>query len=105
MAVTGGLAQRCDGLRYRPRRREGKRRLGDAMPDADAARSLPALLFACARAHPGRPMLHAWREGRWAALPWGAFVQQVAAVAGGLASAGVQPGIACCWYRRTGRNS
>lgn len=62
------------------------------MPDADAARSLPALLFACARAHPGRPMLHAWREGRWAALPWGAFVQQVAAVAAGLASAGVQPG-------------
>jgi long-chain acyl-CoA synthetase len=62
------------------------------MPDADAARSLPALLFACARAHPDRPMLQAWRDGAWAALPWGAFVQQVAAVSAGLAAAGVQPG-------------
>jgi long-chain acyl-CoA synthetase len=62
------------------------------MPYADAAQSLPSLLFACARAHPDRPMLHAWRQGGWAALPWGAFVQQVAAVSKGLSAAGVQPG-------------
>lgn len=62
------------------------------MPDADDAGSLPALLFACARDHPDRPMLHSWQGGGWVGLPWGAFVQQVAAVSAGLAAAGVQAG-------------
>jgi long-chain acyl-CoA synthetase len=62
------------------------------MPDADAARSLPGLLFACARAHPDRPMLRAWQGSGWTSLPWGGFVQKVAAVSAGLAAAGLQPG-------------
>lgn len=62
------------------------------MPDADAARSLPGLLFARARAHPDRPMLRAWRGSGWMSLPWGSFVQKVAAVSAGLAAAGLQPG-------------
>jgi long-chain acyl-CoA synthetase len=62
------------------------------MPDADAAQSLPGLLFACARAHPDRSMLRSWQGGGWAVLPWGAFVEKVAAVSAGLAAAGVHPG-------------
>jgi long-chain acyl-CoA synthetase len=62
------------------------------MPHADAARSLPGLLFACAREHPDRPLFRTWRDGVWVSLSWGGFVQQVAAVSAGLVAAGVQPG-------------
>ncbi|HEV7455409.1 MAG TPA: AMP-binding protein [Roseococcus sp.] len=54
--------------------------------------SLPGMMLGLAREMPDRPMLTAWRGGRWETLPWGGFAMKVAAVAAWLRAQGVMPG-------------
>ncbi len=54
--------------------------------------SLPAMLFARARAWPARPMLRYWRDGAWQSMPWGGFAEAVARLAAWLRARGVAPG-------------
>jgi long-chain acyl-CoA synthetase len=54
--------------------------------------SLPGMMLGLAREWPDRPMLTAWRGGRWETISWGAFAMKVAAVATWLRAQGVMPG-------------
>ena len=68
---------------------------GTMRPGGQAAggwTSLPGMLFALARTHPGRPMLRFWRDGGWQRLTWGDFALQVAQAAAWFRAQGILPG-------------
>ncbi|WP_254073174.1 long-chain fatty acid--CoA ligase [Acidisphaera sp. S103] len=54
--------------------------------------NLASMMFALARGWPGKPMLRAWRDGRWQSTTWGEFGRMAASVARGLRAAGVSAG-------------
>ncbi len=60
--------------------------------DTDAQVSLPGMFFAQAKRLGDRPFLWAKVDGVYRPHTWSAVAQQVSAVAGGLAAAGVKPG-------------
>src|ERR1700757_1786446 len=50
------------------------------------------MMFALARSWPDKPMLRAWRGGRWHSITWGEFARMAASCARHLRAAGVAPG-------------
>ncbi|HEY4171909.1 MAG TPA: AMP-binding protein, partial [Rhodopila sp.] len=54
--------------------------------------NLAAMMFALARAWPDKPMLRAWRDGRWQSTTWGEFGRTAASAARFLRAAGVSAG-------------
>ena len=54
--------------------------------------NLAAMMFDRARAWVNKPMLRAWRDGRWHSTTWGEFAVLAAACARGLRAAGVSAG-------------
>ena len=51
--------------------------------------NLAAMMFALARGWPDKPMLRAWRDGRWQSITWGEFGRMAASCARHLRAAGV----------------
>jgi long-chain acyl-CoA synthetase len=54
--------------------------------------NLAAMMFGLARAWPDKPLLRAYRDGRWDSVSWGAFGRMAASCARQLRAAGVAPG-------------
>jgi long-chain acyl-CoA synthetase len=54
--------------------------------------NLAAMMFALARHWPTKPMLRAWRDGKWYSLTWGEFGRLAASCARQLRAAGVSAG-------------
>jgi long-chain acyl-CoA synthetase len=50
------------------------------------------MMFALARGWPNKPMLRAWRGGRWVSISWGTFGRMAASCARQLRAAGVSAG-------------
>jgi long-chain acyl-CoA synthetase len=58
--------------------------------------TVPARLFALAARNPGRPAYHVRVDGQWQPSTWGAYAEEVTAVAQALAGLGVQRGHSIC---------
>jgi long-chain acyl-CoA synthetase len=54
--------------------------------------NLASMMFALARGWPDKPMLRAWRDGRWQSITWGEFGRMAASCARQLRAAGVSAG-------------
>jgi long-chain acyl-CoA synthetase len=54
--------------------------------------NLASMMFALARGWPDKPMLRAWRDGRWHFINWGEFGRMAASCARQLRAAGVSAG-------------
>lgn len=54
--------------------------------------NLAAMMFGRARQWPTRPMLRAWRDGRWESITWGRFGELAGAAARSLRAAGIGAG-------------
>ena len=65
--------------------------------------NLASMMFALARGWPDKPMLRAWRDGRWQSTTWGEFGRMTASCARHLRAAGVSAGdrVVLCMENRS----